>query len=140
MSMLMVLILILITVAAFEFYLFYIRFTQAESALTNASERFQTELDNTSASGALAAFEPDLEQVMASEIETQLGEAVEILSLSWHQDGVCPLGTAKDDPLMHLVVAFPHRPSFLIERLAAVMGYSAKSVKIHLDREIEIDQ
>ena len=140
MSMLMVLILILVFVAAFEFYLFYIRFSQSESALKSASERIQTELDNNYAAGAVAVFDPNLEGVMSAEIETQFDDAVEIQVISWHPSGLCPLGTMRDDPILHLVVAFPHQPSFLMEQLAKEMGFSATAIKIHLDREIEIDR
>lgn len=139
-SMLMVLILILVFVAAFEFYLFYIRFSQSESALKSASERVQTELDNNYASGAVAAFGADLESVMAEEVAAQFDSAVEIQALSWHPSGLCPSGTMRDDPILHLVVAFPHQPSFLMEQLAKEMGFSATAIKIHLDREIEIDR
>lgn len=139
-SMLMVLILMLVFVAAFEFYLFYIRFSQASSALKSASERIQTELDNHYASGAVAAFRLDLEDMMAAELEAQLDESVEIKEASWHPSGLCPRGTTGDDPLLHLVAAFPHQPSFMVERLAEELGYSATAVKIHLDREIEIDR
>lgn len=140
MSMLIVLILILVFVAAFEFYLFYIRFSQSESALKSASERVQTELDNNYASGAVAAFGADLESVMAEEVAAQFDSAVEIQALSWHPSGLCPSGTMRDDPILHLVVAFPHQPSFLMEQLAKEMGFSATDIKIHLDREIEIDR
>jgi len=139
-SMLIVLILILVFVAAFEFYLFYIRFSQSESALKSASERVQTELDNNYASGAVAAFGADLESVMAEEVAAQFDSAVEIQALSWHPSGLCPSGTMRDDPILHLVVAFPHQPSFLMEQLAKEMGFSATDIKIHLDREIEIDR
>lgn len=139
-SMLMVLILILVFVAAFEFYLFYIRFSQSESALKSASERIQTELDNNYASGAVAAFGEELESVMAEEVAAQFDSAVEIQAISWHPSGLCPSGTVRDDPILHLVVAFPHQPSFLMEQLAKEMGFSATAIKIHLDREIEIDR
>jgi len=139
-SMLMVLILILVFVSAFEFYLFYIRFSQSESALKSASESVQTKLDNNYASGAVAAFNSDLADIMAAEVETQFDDLAQIQVISWHPDGLCPLGTMRDDPLLHLVVAFPHQPSFLMEQLAQKMGFSATAIKIHLDREIEIDQ
>ncbi|SCZ76643.1 hypothetical protein [Acidaminobacter hydrogenoformans] len=139
-SLLIVVILIALSAAAFEWYLFYIRLNQAGSALKSASERLQTELDNTSASGAKATFNANLEATLTEEIQSQFKEEAEIKNLSWHSTGICPMGTVRDDPLLHLVVAFPHQPSFLMERLTDSLGYSATAIKIHLDREIEIDQ
>jgi hypothetical protein len=139
-SLLLVFVLISLSAVAFEWYLFYIRLNQAGSALKAASERLQTELDNTSASVAEADFNANLEALLTEEIKSQFKEGAEIKMLSWHGSGTCPMGTVRDDPILHLVVAFSHQPSFFMERLAEGLGYSSTAIKIHLDREIEIDQ
>ena len=123
----------------FEFYMYHIRLNQGVSALQVASERLQTELEDSYAAAAAVRLKPDFEAWMLNELELQYGDRVLLLEISWHPDGRCPGGVEKDDPLLHLVVAVPHRPSFFVEQLRIKQGLTSSAIKIHLDREIELD-
>jgi hypothetical protein len=138
-SMLLVMILMIIFVFAFEFYMFFIRLNQASSALISAGERLQTELSTESASGAKAVLSTQIEDLLALEIEHQLNGEARVIELHWLEEGTCPLGNSRDDPMLHLVVAFHHEPSFLVSRLMSLLGHSVSEFRIHLDREIEMD-
>jgi hypothetical protein len=110
-----------------------------KNAAAVASERIQLDLSTEKASEAKADLISIYESMLLEELRMQIGKQVRLIETIWSEEGLCPLGGKKDDAILHIVVAYEHKPSFLVEKLRAASGHSTHEFKIHLDREIEMD-